>query len=184
MRPVRWVDRQFRIWWPAAAALVGGAILATLGFVVSTVVDGRAQDRLRNEQLGELVEQQAAIIERDRRLDAHGDELLRGAISEVEALVAAQFAAHDHNTGTKLNDLLAQIAALLGRPAGIPVDPVTAEGLGGNSGPGSHPAPAPPGATSDRSPAPTPTTTTAPPSPGQSGLCDRLPTSPICRSNR
>lgn len=156
---IRWINRQARIWWPAAAAVVGGAILATLGFVVTTVIDGRSEDRERNEQLAELVEQQADIIERDRRRDAGAEQRLQGAIREVEALLADQFAEHDLNVALKLNDLLAQIAALLDRPAGTPPQPVTTITPHAPS----PPAPSPPGRRATNEPEPTTTTTTTRP---------------------
>jgi hypothetical protein len=166
---IRWVDRQMRIWWPAVAAIVAGAILATLGFVVATVVDDRSQLRDQRDQLALLVEQQAEIIERNRRADATGQRRLAQAIHEVESILVAQFAEHDHNVAVKLNDLLAQIAALLDRPAGVVRDPVVAQPL---SPPPTAPATARPVAPSaphqprtaptTSQPRPTTTTTTTP----------------------
>jgi hypothetical protein len=163
---LRWVNRKVRVWWPAILAVIGGAILATLGFVVSTVVDGRAEDRERNRQLATLVEQQAEIIERDRRNDEMAGERLGQAISEVEDLLRDHFARHDENVALKLNDMLARIAALLGRPAGIPVDPVTANRPPPHSPPAAAPAPSPSASAPPAAPAPGPrptsTTTTRP----------------------
>lgn len=182
-RSVTWMNRQARIWWPLLAAMVGGAILAALGFVVATVVEDRAQLREQRDLLAEQSEQLALIIERGQRADAGAEERLQDAIREVEQLLAAQFAEHDFNTATKLNDTLAQIAALLGRPAGVPVDPVTAHPVPSGHNP---PTASAPPAASERPPA---TSTTAPPatttttSPGQSGLCERNPTARNCRSN-
>lgn len=172
MRPLRWVDRQVRIWWPAAAALVGGAILATLGFVVTTVVDDRAQLREQRDLLAEQSEQLARVVERNRRADAESGEQLRDAIGEVEELLIDHFAVHDTNVAAKLNDMLHRIAALLGRPAGTPPNPVTAQPAptGTAPAPGAAPSPAP------RSGPTTRTTTTTP----DQKSCTKRPGGPRC----
>lgn len=181
------IDR--RIDWTARGTwLLLGLILAIAAWTLGTVSIGQGDERaaldVQNELLRDQNETLTALVERQRRVDSQSDERLQSAVDDVEELLIDYFARHDQNSALKLNELLDRIAQLLGRPAGIPVDPVTAEGLGG------QPAPTRPGTRSaaptspDRShPAPT-TTTTRPESPGQSGLCDRLPDSPICRSNR
>ena len=183
--PAVWLNRTMRVWWPFFVSIAAVCLVATMSYVTWTVVDERkyfeeeqARDRRQDAALAELVGDQRAEDEEAARQVA-------SALADADRLLADQFAQHDLNVALKLNEMLRRIEALLGRPAGIPIDPVTAEGLDEGGEPGGRPAPAAPGDPADRSPAPTTTTTTtAPPSPGRSGLCDRLPTSPICRSNR
>lgn len=184
---IGWVNRQVRIWWPALLAVIGGAILTTLGFVVTTVLDDRAQLREQRDLLLEQSDQLAQVIDRNRRTDAGTDRRLNDAIGDIESVLVDQFARHDENVALKLNDMLHRIAALLDRPAGTPPNPVNAVApspshTGTAPAPSAAPAPrSAPTTTTPRTPAPTTTTTTQP---GRSGLCDRIPTTPICRSPR
>lgn len=120
-RLIRWGDRQTRIWWPALAALVAGAILGTLGWVVGTIIEGRDNDRERNRQLEALVEQQAQIIERDRHRDANAEARLQAAIDQVEAVMTRLIDDHHEDQARKINDVVAQLAHLLDRPVPPPI---------------------------------------------------------------
>lgn len=170
MHPVHAINRWLRTWWPlfvsAASVVIVTALVATLILTVGE----------RNDLAGQR-DQLAEIIERNERSDAGREQRLGAAVDEVEALLVDHFAAHDRNVAEKLNETLARIAALLERPAPRPI-----------TAPAAHqpqPAPSSPGQNGTN-----PTTTTQPPtstttttSPGQSGLCERLPFTPICRSN-
>lgn len=124
------------------AAVVGGAVIATMGFVAWTVVDERsyfeaeqARDRRQDEALEQVLRsQEAQEMDQARTLEA--------AIDEVTVLLGEQFALHDHNSATVHNDLLAQIAALLGRP--VPAQPSAPAGPASAPAPGARaPSPAP-----------------------------------------
>lgn len=197
--PIVWLDRTMSVWWPFFVSLAAICLIATMSYVTWTVVDERkyfeeeqARDERQDEALAELLEVQ-------RIDDTESARKIADALDDAERLLAERFAQHDLNVAQKLNEMLRRIEVLLGRPAGIPVDPVTAEGLGvqpstsrsavdapapssSSERPASRPAPSP--APAGQAPTTTTTTTTQPESPGQSGLCDRLSRSPICRSNR
>lgn len=172
-----------RRWWPLIASLVAGMVIYTMAYVVVTVAEDRSQLREQRDHLAAQSELLADIIERNDRFDASREARLAAAVDDVEALLVDHFARHDENVALKLNETLQRIAALLGRPAGVPLDPVTAEGVGGRSATATPERSPERAAPPQRAPTTTTTTTTAPPSPGRSGLCDRLPMSPICRSN-
>lgn len=156
------LDRRIR-WTNYGSFALLALILAIAAWTLATVSVGQGEERAalkgQTEALGEqnklLRDQNAsleALVERQRRVDDSSAARLQGAIDDVEELVAAQFAEHDLNSATKLNDLLAQIAALLDRPSPGPVF-----------------TPSPPASTAHRSvtpttvPSPTTTTSTAPP---------------------
>lgn len=153
------LDRRIR-WTNYGSFALLALILAIAAWTLATVSIGQGKEKAalegQTEALGEqndlLRDQNAsleALVERQRRVDASSDSRLQGAIDDVEELVAAQFAEHDWNSATKLNDLLAQIAALLNRPSPGPVF-----------------TPSPPASTAHRTvtpkatPSPTTTTTT------------------------
>lgn len=125
------LDRRIR-WTNYGAFALLALILAIAAWTLATVSIGRGEEkgaleaqtqvlRKQNKLLRDQNESLGALVERQRRVDASSAERLQGAIDDVEELVAAQFAEHDLNVATKLNDLLAQIAALLERPAPGPV---------------------------------------------------------------
>ena len=186
------LDRRIE-WTSRGAVLLLVLILGIAVWTLGTVSVARGEEREAIEaQTAELAEQNSLLrdqnrtlerlMERQRRVDAASDARLAGAIDDVEALLIDNFAIHDENAAVKLNELLARIAALLGRPAGEPIEPATVHPT---SDRGAPPATRPP-----REGAPAPTPTTAPPStttttsPGRSGLCERNPTIPLCRSPR
>ena len=190
MNPIVWVNRKAARWWPLAVSVMAGIVAGAVIFILWTVVDERryfeaeqARDRRQDTQVQELLEQTGELIERQREADAGREERLGEAVAAVEALLRDQFAVHDQNVAEKLNVLLSRIADLLDRPAGEPLDPVAGYDVQGSS----TPPPRSPQETADPAPAPT---TTAPPStttttsPGQSGLCERNPTIPLCRRPR
>lgn len=137
--------------WRLLVSVAAVTIIATMGLVAKTVVEEKtyfdeeqARDRRQDRQLARLLSEQEA-----RRAEA--SQQVTDALASAERLLTEQFARHDLNVATKLNDLLAQIEALLARPAGTPPNPVSA-----------RIPPAEPTATVQviRPPAPTTTTTT------------------------
>lgn len=173
--PVVWLHRTMRTWWPFFVSMAAVALIATMGWVAWTVVDERrhlddeaARDRRQDERIDELLE-----LVRADATDAQ--ERLAGALRSVEETTARQFADHDRAVNAKLNELLDRIAALLQRPAGEPLDPVTAQpylterrSTSAARPQTSAPAPAP-------SPAPSPDPTT----PDQRN-CAKRPSGPRC----
>lgn len=155
-------------------------VIYTMVYVVVTVAEDRAQLREQRDAFDTQSAQLAEIIDRNDRFDADREARLNQAVADVEALLVDHFAAHDRNVAEKLNELLERIAALLGRPAGIPIDPVTAEEVHGRTEATPTHAPERPAPPPESSPSPTTTTTTAPPSPGRSGLCNRPIITPLC----
>lgn len=123
---MNWPLRTVSTWWRFFVALAAICLIATLTFVTWTVVDERTyfeeeqeRDRRQDAAMAELIAtQEAAVEQRDRQVTE--------ALAAAEALLADQFARHDYNVATKLNDLLAQIQALLSRPAGTAPQPVHA----------------------------------------------------------
>lgn len=117
--------------------------------------------------------QQAASAEREAQMA----ETVASALGQAEALLADLFAQHDQNVALKLNETLRRIESLLGRPAGEPLDPVTAQPYvtaTPHATPAPAPAPSAPAPTvAPRPPAPTPTT------PDQKG-CVKRPDGPRC----
>ena len=157
--PIVWIDRTLRVWWPFFVALASIVLIVTMGWVAWTVVDERkyfAEEQARDQR------QDAALAEvlRDQRAeDEESARRVAAALGAAEELLAGQFAAHDLNVATKLNETLRRIETLLGRPAGLPLDPVTAFPYGTSSP--TAPAPAPGAArVAPQRPAPTPGTTT------------------------
>jgi hypothetical protein len=181
---VTWLNNLARRWWPLVASAAAGIIIYTGAYVVVTVAEDRVQLREQRDQLAAQSAQLADIIERNDRFDASREARLARAVDDVEALLVDHFARHDENVALKLNETLERIAALLGRPASVPVDPVSADVNDRQSTPPPERAPARPEPDrTDRAEPPPSTTTTT--SPGRSDLCDRIPLSPICqRENR
>lgn len=178
----------FDRWWRTFVSAGAVVVVATMVFVSWTVIDERdyfegeqARDRRQDRQVADVLDRVSELVERQRTVDANREDHLAQAIGEVEALVADQFGRHDTNSATVHNDLLAQIAALLGRPAGVTTDPVAARDVDPPPrSPDDQRQPPPPADEPRDEPAPTTTTT----QPGRSGLCDRLPDTPICRRAR
>jgi len=116
----------FRHSWRLLVSIAAASIIATMGLVAKTVVEEKAyfdqeqaRDKRQDEQLARL------LSEQEERRDEARQQMV-DALASAERLLADQFARHDYNVATKLNDLLAQIAALLERPAGTPPNPVSA----------------------------------------------------------
>jgi len=116
----------FRHSWRLLVSIAAASIIATMGLVAKTVVEEKtyfdeeqARDRRQDRQLARLLSEQEA-----RRAEA--SQQVTDALASAERLLTEQFARHDLNVATKLNDLLAQIEALLARPAGTPPNPVSA----------------------------------------------------------
>jgi len=116
----------FRHSWRLLASIAAASIIATMGLVAKTVVEEKtyfdqeqARDKRQDEQLARL------LTEQEERRDEARQQMVE-ALASAERLLADQFARHDYNVATKLNDLLAQIEALLARPAGTPPNPVSA----------------------------------------------------------
>jgi len=112
--------------WRLLVSVAAVTIIATMGLVAKTVVEEKtyfdeeqARDRRQDRQLARLLSEQEA-----RRAEA--SQQVTDALASAERLLTEQFARHDLNVATKLNDLLAQIEALLARPAGTPPNPVSA----------------------------------------------------------
>lgn len=112
--------------WRLLVSVAAASIIATMGLVAKTVVEEKAyfdqeqaRDKRQDEQLARL------LSEQEERRDEARQQMV-DALASAERLLADQFARHDYNVATKLNDLLAQIAALLERPAGTPPNPVSA----------------------------------------------------------
>lgn len=168
--PIVWLHRTMRVWWPFFVSMAAIVLIVTMAWVAWTVVDERrhldeeaARDRRQDERIDELL--------RLVRADAtDAQNRLAEALRSVEETTARQFSAHDHAVNEKLNETLARIAALLQRPAGEPLDPVTAQPYiteqRSTSPP--RPQPAPP-------PAPSPEPTT----PDQRN-CAKRPSGPRC----
>lgn len=170
-RPIVATNRWLRTWWPLFVSAAAVAMVITMAWVALIALDQRHKLDDQNEQL-------VALVERQRAADAARPARLTEAVASVEVLMADYFARHDENVALKLNDTLTRIAALLGRPAGIPVDPVTAEGLDGATTAQPAPPPSPeraPGPTANATPPPTTTTTT----PDQRS-CTKRPDGPRC----
>lgn len=183
--PVVWLDRTLRLWWPFLASIAAICVVATMSFVTWTVVDERqyfeeeqARDRRQDQALADLLEAQQA---EDEAAAVQVAETLR----QAEELLGQRFAQHDLNVALKLNEMLRRIEALLGRPAGLPLDPVTALPYGSTApDPASSaaaPSPAPrsaPPTTAAPSPtqAPRTTTTTTP----DQRACAKRPSGPRC----
>lgn len=193
--PVVWLDRTVRLWWPFLVSIAAIALVATMSYVTWTVVDERkyfeaeaARDQRQDAALAELLEAQQTE-------DEEAAAQVAEALKRAEELFAAQFARHDLNSAVKLNEMLRRVEALLGRPAGRPLDPVTALPFGSTPPP---PAPAPtpaPGTTSPptrtsrpggaaaapatSSPAPAPTPAPTPTTPDQR-RCSDQPDHPRC----
>lgn len=167
-RPLLRLNRTLRTWWPVFISLTALCLIATMTFVTYTVVDERryfaeeaARDRRQDEQMTVLIEnQQQAARERSEESARTVSE----ALGAVESLLVDQFALHDQNVALKLNDLLHQIASLLGRPAGTAPNPVHAV----------EQTPASSGGTAPTAPAPPPPTT-----PDQK-VCAKRPSGPRC----
>lgn len=165
-RRIVWTNR---VMWVLLAAILGTAVWT----LASVNIGQRDEMSALGEQNALLREQNGALsdlVERQRITDAERDSRLQGAVNDVEALLIDYFAAHDENVALKLNETLHRIAALLGRPAGTPPNPVNAVGPMPHSTPSSEPSTAP------RSvPPPAPTTTT----PDQRS-CVKRPGGPRC----
>lgn len=188
MRSLDRLNELARKWWPLTASLMAGVVIGTVIYIFWTVVDERsyfeaeqARDRRQDAQVAELLEQTGELVEHQRRSEASREERFAEAFAALDRVLTDQFAAHDRNVAEKLNELLTRIAALLDRPAGVPLDPVAAREVDETPAPRSPREPQEP----RRPPAePAPTSTTTTTSPGQSGLCDRIPTAFPCRSSR
>ena len=185
MRAVRWVNELLRVWWPVFVSAAAVTLVATLGAIMCFTLEERDEFKAQAEEFASAAAAQEQLIDRQRAAEAGRDARLASAIAEVEQLLAAQFAEHDLNSATGHNDLLAQITALLGRPAGVVTDPVSARDVDGWQTPPRSPddqrQPPPQPPADDDPPTPTTTTTTQP---GRSDLCDRVPTAFPCRSPR
>ena len=171
-RPLLRLNRILRTWWPVFVSLTALCLIATMTFVTYTVVDERryfaeeaARDRRQDEQMTVLIEnQQQAARERSEESTRTVSE----ALGAVESLLVDQFALHDQNVALKLNDLLHQIAGLLGRPAGTAPNPVHAVNDG------SEPAPV------VVTPAPTAAPPQPTPTPPENKQCATRPNHPRC----
>lgn len=182
MRVLDWANELARKWWPLTASLMAGVVIGAVVLIMWTVLDERsyfeaeqARDRHQDAQVQELLEQNEQLLARQREVDAGREHRLQEAVADVEDLLVDHFALHDQNVAEKLNELLVRIAALLDRPAGVPIDPVAAHDVDGDD---TRPPRTPREAAQPR-PSPSSTTTTT--SPGQSGLCERVPTAFPCR---
>lgn len=173
MRPFRLANAWLSTWWPLFVSVAALAVFATMAYTGFTLAEDRALLEHDNEQLAELAE-------RSERDEATRQERLAEAVKLVDDALQARLEAHDADTQFLNNVLLYQIAQLIERPAGVPIDPVTARGL---SGPRTSPTPSANG--THRTPttaAPSPTTATtapAPTTPAQKN-CERRPDGPRC----
>lgn len=161
MRILRSVNGLLRIWWPLFACGLATALVATVGVVTLVVVEERDDLRAQRDEVAAQTADIADLLELRRAEDATRSERIDDAVARVEQLTRDLLAAHDTNTATKLNGLLEQIAALLGRPT-----PSAAPAAAATS---TMSAPA-----SSSAAAPTPTTT-----PRQRN-CTRRPAGPHC----
>ena len=171
--PVVWLHRTMRAWWPFFVSMAAIVLIVTMAWVAWTVADERryladeaARDRRQDERIDELLR----LVRADT---ADGQVRLTEALRSVEETTARQFSAHDSAVNDKLNQLLDRIAALLQRPAGEPLDPVTAQPYvtehRTTTAPRQSPTPAP-------APAPSP----APTTPDQRNCADRPDGHPRC----
>lgn len=153
---MRWLNETARRWWPLIACTIAACVIGTLIYVVDAVAYERDMLDEQNASLQEQNERLGEIVERDRRVDAERVTQVADALIGAEAILREHFAIHDENVALKLNELLARIEVLLGRPVGPPIAAATA-----------HPkapstptvAPAPKAAPAPKV-APAPTTTT------------------------
>lgn len=183
--PVVWLDRTLRLWWPFLASIAAVCLIVTMGWVAWTVVDEREyfeEEQARDQRQDEAL---AEVLEAQRAEDAEGAREIAGALDAAEELLGQRFAQHDLNVALKLNEMLRRIEALLGRPAGLPLDPVTALPFGPTA-----PDPAPSAAAPSPAPRSAPPTTAAP-SPTQAPrttttttpdqrACAKRPSGPRC----
>ena len=170
MRYLRSVNNWLSTWWPLFVSVAAMAAFATMAYAGFTLAEDRALLEHDNEQLTELAE-------RSERDEATRQERLAEAVKLVDDALQARLEEHDADTQFLNNVLLYQIAQLVRRPAGVPVDPVTARPLPGDRAP----APSVNGTHSDPTPRPSPTPTTAPvPTTPDQKNCDRRPEGPRC----
>lgn len=178
----------FRVTWPFLAVLALTSIIVAGALSAITTIDQRDRLLAQADQVEELVRAQRAEAAEQATQDAvrrvEANARLSEALGEVERLI------NDHDTAVqqRLEDVVRRVAELLDRPAGVPVDPVTARPLGASAAEPAAPAPlerpaAPPSAAAPR-PGPSagggttspPTTTTTP----DQRSCARKPGGPRC----
>lgn len=146
---MRWLNETARRWWPLIASTIAAFVIGTLIYVVDAVAYERNLLDEQNETLTAQNARLGEIVERDRRVDAERAHQVDAALIGTEAILREHFAIHDENVALKLNELLARIEVLLGRPAGPPL-----------AAPSAHPAAAStPTVTPAPKPASAPTTT-------------------------
>lgn len=184
---MRLIRAAFVAIWPILAVIALTSIIVAGVLTWITTLEQRDRLITQTEQVEELVraqrEESRSLAERTERQRQESAERLAGALVEVERITEERYDA-----------LVAQIAVLLDRPAGVPVDPVTARGVPGanptpqpaptTSAPSTTPAPAPrstpptssPRTTAAPAPPPAPTTTTTP----DQKSCEKNPDGPRC----
>ena len=184
------IDR--RIDWTSWAtwvllAFILGIAAWTLGTV--TIDQGRDRSAIRaqtealdaqNVLLREQNATLSGLVDRQAASRGEADARLQAALSGVQGLLIDYFAVHDENVSEKLNELLRRIEGLLGRPAGEPLDPVTALPYAATT---PARAPAPSTAPSVRPPAPTgqsPSGTTSTTTTPSQRRCANDPDHPRC----
>lgn len=123
---MRWLNEMARRWWPLIASTVAVCVIGTLVYVVDAVAHERDLLDEQNETLTAQNERLGEIVERDRRVDAERATEVEAALAGADAILREHFAIHDENVALKLNELLARIEVLLGRPAGPPIAASTA----------------------------------------------------------
>lgn len=134
----------------AVALLTAGIVIGSLWFIIGL------QQQLRADAI------ERADDEKERRKNS--GIVVADAIADIGTIINDRIDVHDTAMHAAHAIQLDQIAQLLGRPAGIPVDPVTARGVGGAP----TPPPAPRATSTPAHPAPRPTTPRPAPRPSQS----------------
>lgn len=176
--PFLWLHRKVSEWWPFLVSLAAICLIVTMAWVGWTVASERAYFEAEQARDRRQDQQMAALIEELRQEDDTATEHVAEALRQAEALLRDQFAAHDANIAAKLNELLAQIAALHDRPIAAPVTPSSARSA-------DEPTPArTPPPTFRPAPQPASTTTTTVVQVGGSDLCERRPDAPPCKEPR
>lgn len=137
------------------AAMVAVAVMVVLAVILVVTIRSQ-QDVLDLIADAKAAESRRAVAETARRED--NARAVASALSDIERIITEQIAGHDADARATHDALLGRIAQLLGRPAGVPLDPVTARPAQRTTPPTVAPAPATTVAPTRAMPRTTPTT--------------------------